>query len=65
MLLQNGAERTRNFVDLKDDEQNFLASVGVRKEKASGDLFLCSICLSRNFDNILGTAPDLGHDRRL
>lgn len=56
MLLLRGAELNLRFVDLKDDEPDFLASLDLQVERADGDLLLCDIIFDTNFSKIVGIA---------
>lgn len=65
MLRQNGAKPVLNFVHLENGEPDFVASVGLRVEKADGSIPLCSTVVHGNFDNVFETALDVGHDRKV
>lgn len=63
MLLRNGAERIRDFVNLENVESDYLAVAGLEFERASSDLLSCSIVVSRNAVELFGTRLDDGQDR--
>lgn len=65
MLLQTSAERISDFVDLKDVEPSFLGLVGLRVQRANGNLFLCVIVVGRNFEDVSGAALDVRHHREV
>lgn len=65
MLLQNDAEQIPDLVYLEYGESKFLASVGMRVQRASGDLPPCSIVHGRYLDDVSEAALDAGHNRRV
>lgn len=65
LFLQSSAKLTPVFIDLKNGEASFLASVGLRIKSTNGDLAPCNIVVCRILGNVFGTAPDDNHDKRV
>lgn len=53
------------IVGLEDREPDFAASVGLRIERATGDLLHCYIVVRKSLGEIFKPALDVGHSRRV
>lgn len=64
--MQYGAMRILHLVDLYEGEPHFLASGSLRVEKAICDPLPCAVVVvDCDYEDVLGTALDVGHDRKV
>lgn len=64
-FLHNCSDCNPKFVDLKENESNFFASIGLQVERRSWELLLDDIVVHRNLDDVFGFVYDVDPDRRL
>lgn len=65
MLFRDGAKHSLRFVDLNYVDTNFLPSVGLRVERAIGNLRPGKLVVDKALDDIFGTALDVCHYRKM
>lgn len=65
MVLQNGAKRILDFVDLQDTKPVLVASIGLWVAAASDDLLPRDNVVYRDLDDVFRTVLDVGENRKV